>query len=88
MKKKVLAFTIIIGFCCVALNAQNNKEENKELKVWKLPNLQQAAEAYFSPDGKYLICNAQMPGDSTYGVYKVSIDGKEIIKINGLGEDA
>lgn len=62
--------------------------EKKELKVWQLPNLDQAAESYFSPDGKYLICNAKQPTDSTYGVYKVSIDGKEIIKINGIGEDA
>jgi len=74
------------------------KEESKtipnpELPVTQIPNLPKAAEAYFSPDGKSLICQAQMPGDpgaetNAYHAYTATIDGKNIRRINDKGEDA
>lgn len=93
--KKIIGFTILLGFCLSFGNlySQTDKNSNKgdevkEFKIWQIPNLGEGAESYFSPDGKYIICNAKMPGDKSYGVYKASLDGKEIIKINGVGEDA
>ncbi len=63
-------------------------KETEQFKVWQVPNIEQGAEFYFSPDGKSLIGNAKQPGDTTFYVYTVSIDGKEIRKINDNGEDA
>jgi Tol biopolymer transport system component len=61
---------------------------NLELPCHRIPNLPEAAEWYFSPDGKYLIGNAKGPSDTTYHVYISSFDGKDIRRINGKGEDA
>jgi Tol biopolymer transport system component len=59
-----------------------------ELPCHRIPNLFEAAEWYFSPDGEYLIGNAKGPSDTTYHVYISSFDGKDIRRINGKGEDA
>ena len=59
-----------------------------ELPCHRIPNLPEAAEWYFSPDGKYLIGNAKGPGDAAYHVYVSSFDGTDIRRINGQGEDA
>lgn len=59
-----------------------------ELPCHRIPNLGEAAEWYFSPDGMYLIGNAKGPGDATHHVYVVSFDGSDVRRINGLGEDA
>jgi len=63
-------------------------EEGKELPVTIVPNLGEAAELYFSPDGKSLIGNAKREGDEAHHVYTVTLDGKNIVRINGKGEDA
>lgn len=59
-----------------------------ELPITKIPIAGDAAEAYFSPDSRSLICNAKLPGDSTFHVYTLNIDGTEVRKINGVGADA
>lgn len=59
-----------------------------ELPVRVIPNLGEAAEFYFSPDGKSLIGNAKREGDATHHVYTTTLDGTKIVKINDKGEDA
>ncbi len=62
--------------------------EGKELPVVKIPIPGQAAEGYFSPDGKSMICNAKMPGDKEFQVYTFHIDGTDVRRINDKGADA
>ena len=62
--------------------------EPKELPVLVIPHPGSAAEAYFSPDGDSLVCNAKLEGDETYYVYVMSLDGTDVRKINGRGMDA
>ncbi len=59
-----------------------------ELPVKEIPNLGEAAEWYFSPDGARLIGNAKRDGDAAHMVYVASLDGREIRRINDRGEDA
>lgn len=48
-----------------------------------------AVEAYFSPDGKWLIMQARKDTmEVNYHTYMVSVDGKEIRQINDKGTDA
>lgn len=63
-------------------------EEGKELPVKRVPGLGEAAEFYFSPDGKSLIGDAKREGDEAYHVYTVRLDGSEVRRINDKGEDA
>jgi len=64
------------------------KNNLTELKTWKIPDMGEAAEAYFSPDSKSLVCNAKLEGDTIHQVYTLNIDGSKILKINGKGADA
>ena len=64
------------------------KAPSLELPSHRIPNLPEAAEWYFSPDGKYLIGNAKGPSDAAYHVYISSFDGTDIRRINDQGEDA
>jgi len=59
-----------------------------ELPSHRIPNLPEAAEWYFAPDGRFLIGNAKGPGDATHHVYISSFDGSEIRRINATGQDA
>jgi len=59
-----------------------------ELSCHRIPNLPEAAEWYFGPDGKFLVGNAKGPDDAAYHVYVASFDGTDIRRINGKGEDA
>lgn len=68
--------------------AQAPAPETKELPVRQIPNLGEAAEFYFSPDGKSLIGNAKREGDTTHHVYTTTLDGSTIVKINDKGESA
>jgi Tol biopolymer transport system component len=63
-------------------------EKRQELPVTRVPGLGEAAEFYFSPDGKSLIGDARMEGDQAYHVYTVRLDGSEVRRINDKGEDA
>ena len=60
----------------------------QELPWHRIPNLGEAAEWYFSMDGRYLVGNAKGPGDTAHHVYVVSFDGSDVRRINGKGEDA
>lgn len=64
------------------------EEEGREGRVTPLPHLGEAAELYFSPDGRNLIGNAKREGDESHHVYTVSRDGERIRRINDKGEDA
>jgi Tol biopolymer transport system component len=59
-----------------------------ELPVKRIPVAGEAAEAYFSPDSRSVICNAKLEGDTVFHVYTFGIDGKNVRKINGKGDDA
>jgi TolB protein len=94
MKKSTLIG--LLGFTvCVALSIgwySNGGQENaavpKELKVWKIPNIEEGAEFYFSPDSKTLIGNAKMRDDTVHHVYTFNVDGSNIREINNKGDDA
>ncbi|MCP3956442.1 MAG: hypothetical protein GY719_01175 [bacterium] len=62
--------------------------EGTELPVKRVPNLGEAAEAYFSPDGASLIGNAKLEGDEHHQVYTWNLDGTDIRRINDTGADA
>src|SRR3989304_467896 len=92
-QKSYILFTGVFIYSlllCVNIKGQTDttKEEGKEFKVWKIPNVNNGAEFYFSPDGKSMIGNAKFEGDSSHQVYTLKIDGTNIKKINGIGEDA
>ncbi len=71
------------------LQERNGQAGNsKELRVWKVPNVDEGAEFYFSPDGKSLIGNAKMGKDSVHHVYTFTCEGTNIREINDKGEDA
>ncbi len=62
--------------------------EATELPNARIPGLGEAAEAYFSPDGKSMIGNAKLEGDDVHHVYTWNLDGTEIRRINDTGADA
>jgi TolB protein len=62
--------------------------EPSELPVARIPHPGEAAEAYFSPDGQSLICNAKLDGDEAHQVYTMKLDGSDIRRINDQGDDA
>lgn len=75
-----------LGVWCFPLTADPN---GKELPITPVPGLPKAAEAYYSPDGKSLICNAKVQADDdVHHVYVANIDGTGIRRINDRGEDA
>lgn len=63
-------------------------EPAEEFKVWRVPNVPEGAECYFSPDGRSLIFNGKMAGDANHRVYTVRLDGSDLRRINGKGVDA
>lgn len=69
-------------------NNYGQEAEQKELKTWVIPNIIEGAEFYFSPDGTHLVGNAKLGYDRTHQVYTFKVDGTDIKKINGIGEDA
>lgn len=73
---------------CSQSQTGNTKEDEKEFKVWRIPNVDNGAEFYFSPDSKSMIGNAKSADDSVHQVYTVSIDGLNVKRINSIGEDA
>ncbi len=83
----ILLLIFILG-CSKTEPAKEVNGEEKELKSWKIPNVINGAEFYFSPDGKSLIGNAQFGDDTVHYVYTLKIDGTDIKKINDIGEDA
>jgi Tol biopolymer transport system component len=86
----LLVSTVIAGLTIgwYSDDRQEKAVEQKELNVWKIPNVEEGAEFYFSPDGKSLIGNAKMGTDTVHQVYTFNIDGTNIREINNKGEDA
>lgn len=89
----LLATGLLAMSCRIANTVQSEpftaqESEPKELPTLIIPHPGSAAEAYFSPDGGSLICNAKLEGDETYYVYTMSLDGTDVRKINGRGMDA
>ncbi len=60
----------------------------QELPSHKIPIPGEAAEGYFSPDGKSMISNAKMADDKDYRVYTFNLDGTDVRRINNTGADA
>jgi Tol biopolymer transport system component len=60
----------------------------KELPVHPIPIPGEAAEGYFSPDSKSMICNAKMADDKEFQVYTFNLDGTNVRRINNKGGDA
>ncbi len=98
--KTALGTSLLIAstvLCAVAGCANASKEkistadENAKqsaLPIARIPHPGSAAEAYFSPDGKSLICNAKLEGDEVYQVYTIRLDGTHALRINDHGDDA
>ncbi len=59
-----------------------------ELPVTKIPIAGDAAEGYFSPDSRSMICNAKLPDDKNFQVYTFKLDGTDLRRINEKGADA
>jgi TolB protein len=57
-------------------------------RVWKVPNVTEGAECYFSPDGQSLIYNGKEDGDPSHRVYTIRLDGTNRKRINDRGADA
>lgn len=84
----LILLLITIISCSSTKENQGQSSEGKEFKVWQIPNIEEGAEFYFSPDGKSLIGNAKLGDDTVHQVYTFNIDGTNILKINDKGEDA
>jgi TolB protein len=63
-------------------------DSGRELPVHRIPNIGNAVEFYFSPDGNSLVGDAKREGDDAYHVYTLKIDGSDIRRINDRGDDA
>ncbi len=83
----ILFTSVIIIYFFPTMNIAQVTEQ-KEFKVWTIPNITEGAEFYYSPDGKRMIGNAKLGEDKVHQVYTFNIDGTDIVKINSIGEDA
>jgi len=89
LKKFQIVFVLLTLLILIGCSAKEKQVVvQQELEVRKVPNIGHAAEAYFSPDSKTLVCNAKREGDSDFMVYTVNIDGTDIKRINDKGADA
>jgi TolB protein len=97
MNKRVVSFAVLLLLALLTLLAAHPAAPARaslaaaagdELPCHRIPNLGEAAEWYFAPDGKFLVGNAKGPGDTVHHVYIASFDGKDIRRINGVGQDA
>ena len=89
LRKQLIIFVLLITLILIGCaKKENQMVVQGELKVWKVPNIGEAAEAYFSPDSKTLICNAKREGDADFMTYTVNVDGTDIRRINDKGADA
>lgn len=86
---------ILISAVVAAVAFSPNKEVKaqdaslKDPPATRIPGFVSMNEAYFSPDGKYVIMQARR--DTTeidYHTYVVSLDGSEVTRVNDKGSDA
>ncbi len=85
---KISFLIIIFGIGILASCKKSTPEPVGELPVTLVPNISNAAEAYFSPDGKSLIFNAKLEGDTLFQTYTAKLDGSNLTRINDRGHDA
>lgn len=83
----VLLAGLLAGFIPFSVLGQASDVE-KKLPITRVPHQGSAAEAYFSPDGKSLICQGKLPDDDGYHEYTMRLDGTNIRRINDQGVDA
>ncbi|HTY38608.1 MAG TPA: hypothetical protein VMH23_15925 [Bacteroidota bacterium] len=83
----VSSLALLLAFSWIP-SGRASSADGSELPVWQIPNVPEGAEFYFSPDGRSLIGNAKMPGDSVHHVYTFHVDGSQIRCINSIGDDA
>ncbi len=84
----VLSFVLAFSALFVPQEGFGQAEAAKELRTWKIPNITEGAEFYFSPDGKSVIGNAKLGDDTVHHTYTFQIDGTNILRINNQGADA
>lgn len=84
----LISFSIFSFIYLTSCKSEEKKDAEQEFKVWKVPNVTNGAEFYFSPDGQSMIGNAKYDDDSSHQVYTLKIDGTDIKRINSIGEDA
>jgi TolB protein len=79
----------------LAVTGYASDKEGKELRTWKIPNIPQAAEAYYAPDSVYVIAQTQDPkamkaeGRASGALtYTFTDQGEFIRRINDKGQDA
>jgi len=84
----ILSLLSLFAINIIPNNIFAQQAEQKEFKTWVIPNITDGAEFYFSPDGTHLVGNAKLGNDDTHHVYTFKIDGTDIKKINGIGDDA
>lgn len=82
----IAAALLFSSFLTVSMYSQD--KDKKELPSWPVPNIDEGAEFYFSPDGKSLIGTAKFSDDTVHQEYIFNIDGRNIKRINHKGEDA
>ena len=70
-------------------------QNENELPTWKIPNIPEAAEAYYAPDNLHVIAQTQDPDalraegrDSGALTYTFTDQGTDIKRINDTGQDA
>jgi TolB protein len=80
--KTLVAVSLLVGVLAFAA------ESDRELPVRRIPGLGEAAELYFSPDGKSLVGTVKAEGDAVHHVHTVGVDGSALRRINDRGEDA
>jgi TolB protein len=87
MKNWKLSFTcLMLAAGCQVGHSQGTadptsaEEATETLELIKIPKLI-GAEFYFSPDSKYLIGNAKLPGDQYNQVYITDFEGKDIRRV-------
>lgn len=92
----VAASILIFTSVAVAEESGAPATDSRELPMYKVPNLAPNGEAYYAPDGIYLIAqvndpDAQDPGRGKIGgslVYTFTDTGEDIRRINDRGMDA
>jgi Tol biopolymer transport system component len=88
LKRVMSSFIILFSLCFLPNINYGQETSQKEFKTWSIPNINEGAEFYFSPDGTRMVGNVKMNSDPVHQVYTFKIDGTDIKKINGIGEDA
>lgn len=89
-----IAMTVLAGGSIVAAQAADQPPGGQELPSYEVPIKPDAAEAYWSPDSRYLIAQTRDP-DATPGArgpgaltWIFSADGRESWRVNDRGQDA